>query len=167
MSHELSWLIAGLVLLILELFTTTFFLMWIAVAAFLAAGAAYLTDPVWVEWAVFTVAGVVLLIVTRPLARSIHGSVTLPSNVDHFLEKRAYVLQTIDNDANTGRVRIESDEWRARSTGGSIAEGEYVIVKRAEGASLIVAPVEDAPEADPAESSVADTSAPDTEAREQ
>lgn len=159
MSHELSWLIAGLVLLILELFTTTFFLMWIAAAAFLAAGAAYLTDPVWVEWAVFTVAGVVLLIVTRPLARSIHGTVTLPSNVDRLVDEKAYVLQTIDNDHNTGRVRIESDEWRARSIGGQIPQGGYVIVKRVEGASLIVAPFEDAPEAGPAESS--DTEAPE------
>ena len=152
MSHELSWLIAGLVLLILELFTTTFFLMWIAVAAFIAAGAAYLTDPVWIEWAVFAVAGVVLLILTRPLARSIHGSVTLPSNVDRLVDAKAYVLQIIDNDHNTGRVRIESDEWRARSTGERIPEGEYVIVKRVEGASLIVAPIEDAGETVSAES---------------
>ena len=161
MSHELSWLIAGLVLLILELFTTTFFLMWIAAAAFIAAGAAYLTiDAPGVEWAVFTVSGVVLLILTRPLARSIHGSVTFPSNVDHFLEKRAYVLETIDNDANTGRVRIESDEWRARSTGRTIAEGEYAIVKRVEGASLIVAPFEDTGDTGPAEGSDSEAEAP-------
>ena len=161
MSHELSWLIAGLVLLILELFTTTFFLMWIAAAAFLAAGAAYLTiDAPGVEWAVFTVSGVVLLILTRPLARSIHGSVTLPSNVDRLVDQKAYVLQTIDNDQNTGRVRIDSDEWRARSTDGTIAEGGYVTVKRVEGASLIVAPFEDTQDTGSAES-------PDAEAPEQ
>jgi membrane protein implicated in regulation of membrane protease activity len=162
MSHELSWLIAGLLLLIIELFTTTFFLMWVAAAAFLAAGAAYLTDPIWVEWAVFTVTGVILLILTRPLARSIHGSVTLPSNVDRLIGEKAYVLQKIDNDRNTGRVRIESDEWRARSTGEIIAEDEYVLVKRVEGTTLIVAPLDNTQDTDSAESF-----GPDTEPREQ
>jgi len=138
MSPALMWLIVGLGLLIIELFTMTFFLMWIACGALLAAVAAFFTTAAWVPWMVFSVSTVVLLIATRPLARSLHGSVTVPSNVDRFVGRTAVVLETIDNLHNTGRVRIESDEWRARSAGGAIAEGQHVIVDRVEGTTLIV-----------------------------
>ncbi len=138
MSPALVWLVVGLGLLILELFTMTFFLMWVACGALLAALSAFLTTAPWVPWMVFSVSSVVLLLATRPLARSLHGKVTVPSNVDRLVGQTAVVLESIDNAANTGRVRIESDEWRARSTGDVVLEGQRVIVERVEGATLIV-----------------------------
>lgn len=140
MLPALIWLIVGLGLLIIELFTMTFFLMWIAVAALLAALTALFTASMWFPWAVFSVAAIILLLVTRPLARSLHGAVTVPSNVDSLIGQQAYVLQVIDPRANTGRVRVKSDEWRARSTE-VIPEGVYVTVLAVEGATLMVASI--------------------------
>ncbi len=137
MSPALIWLIVGLGLLIIELFTMTFFLMWIACGALLAAIAAFFPTAAWVPWMVFSVATVALLIATRRLARSMHGGVTVPSNVDRLVGQTAVVLETIDSARDTGRVRVESDEWRARGYE-KIPEGHHVTVMEVEGATLIV-----------------------------
>ena len=109
------WMIAGVALLILELISMSFFLLWLAVAAILTGVVAIFVHIWWVQWVVFAILSIVLLLATRPLARSIHGRVTQPSNVDALIGSRALVIETIDPLKNIGRVRIGSDEWRARA----------------------------------------------------
>ncbi|MEN6404708.1 MAG: NfeD family protein, partial [Armatimonadia bacterium] len=90
---------------------------------------------------VFAVVSAILLAVSRPLARSIHGRVTVPSNVDSLIGQQAVVLEVVDNQANTGRVRMRSDEWRARSD--SVIEVDSrVIITGVEGTTLLVKPLE-------------------------
>lgn len=133
------WMIAGLVLLIIELITTTFFLMWIGLGALVTALASIWVEPHWAQWVIFSLVSLILLIVSRPLVRSIHGRVEVPSNVDQVVGQTAIVLEAIDPQANTGRVRIGSDEWRARSDD-RIAQGEQVLVESVSGATLRVTP---------------------------
>jgi membrane protein implicated in regulation of membrane protease activity len=48
-------------------------------------------------------------------------------------------LEEIDNAKNTGRVRVQKDEWRADSeTGEIIAEGEQIVVTRLDGTHMVV-----------------------------
>ncbi|MEN6644824.1 MAG: NfeD family protein [Armatimonadia bacterium] len=141
MSPALAWMIAGLVLLILEVFIGSFFLMWIGAGALLTALAALLFGQAWVQWLVFAVVSAILLAVSRPLARSIHGRVTVPSNVDSLIGQQAVVLEVVDNQANTGRVRMRSDEWRARSDS-VIQVDSRVIITGVEGTTLLVKPLE-------------------------
>lgn len=141
MSPALAWLIAGLGLLIVEIFVGSFFLMWIGAGALLTALAALLFPQAWLQWLVFAVVSAVLLAVSRPFVRSIHGRVLVPSNVDSLIGEQAVVLQEIDQYANTGRVRIRSDEWRARSDS-VIACDTRVIVTGIEGTTLLVKPLE-------------------------
>lgn len=139
MSPSLLWMIAGLVLLILELFTTTFFLMWIAAAALLTALVSLFVPLAWLQWVIFAVVSVLLVIITRPLARRLHNRSTVPSNVDALVGQEAVVLETINDAANSGRVRVRSDEWRARGAE-IIPQGEVAIVTGIEGATLLVRP---------------------------
>lgn len=141
MSPALLWMIAGLALLIIEVMVGTFFLMWIGAGALVTALAALLFPQAWVQWLVFAIVTSLLLAVSRPLARSIRSQATVPSNVDGLVGQQAVVLQTIDSHANTGRIRIRSEEWRARSDS-VVAEGDYVVVTGIEGTTLLVKPVE-------------------------
>jgi membrane protein implicated in regulation of membrane protease activity len=50
MSASLLWMIVGLLLLIIELFSMTFFLMWIATAALLTALVALFIPLAWLQW---------------------------------------------------------------------------------------------------------------------
>jgi membrane protein implicated in regulation of membrane protease activity len=146
MSASLLWMIVGLLLLIIELFSMTFFLMWIATAALLTALVALFIPLAWLQWLIFAVVAVLLLVITRPLARRLHGPVSVPSNVDALVGQEAVVLETIDEAANSGRVRVRSDEWRARGSG-RIPQGETVIVTGVEGATLLVEPKAQTPDA--------------------
>jgi inner membrane protein len=147
MQPWLPWMIVGLILLIVEMFSMTFFLMWVGAGALLAALlAAFVPAPTWLHWLVFSASSVIMLILSRPLARSLHARVSTPSNVDSMIGKIGVVLETIDPHANTGRIRIGSDEWRARCPE-KILQGEKAVVKGIEGTTLQVAPVPPEPEA--------------------
>lgn len=142
MSPALLWMIAGLAMLIIEVVVGTFFLMWVGAGALITAVAALLfPGMVWLQWLIFAVVSSVLLAVSRPFARSLHARVTVPSNVDGLIGQQAVVLQTIDGHANTGRIRIRSEEWRARSDS-VIPDDEKVVITGIEGTTLLVKPVE-------------------------
>jgi membrane protein implicated in regulation of membrane protease activity len=140
MHPGIIWLIAGLALLILELFTTTMFLMWIGAGALVTALAAVWVDPPWVQWLIFAVVSTILLLATRRLARSIHGQVTVPSNVDQLVGQIGVLLEAVDPQENTGRIRVGSEEWRARSDA-RIPQGVRARVERIEGTTLWVTQV--------------------------
>ncbi|MHB8996634.1 MAG: NfeD family protein [Armatimonadota bacterium] len=137
MHPSLVWFIAAVVLLIAELFMGTMFLMWIGAGALVTALVALFVSSEWVLWLVFAVTSVSLLLASRPLARSIHGRVTTPSNVDSLVGAQGLVLETIDPLANTGQVRIRSEQWRARSAS-PIKQGAHVVIERIEGTTLMV-----------------------------
>ncbi len=141
MQPWMIWLIVGLVLLIVELSIMSLFLLWIAVGAFIAGIVAIFVPTVWVQWLVFGVSSLILLIATRPFARSVHATVTTPSNVDALIGARAMVIETIDPLENMGRVRIGSDEWRARSDE-AIPADSWAEVTGVKGATLLVKPFE-------------------------
>lgn len=142
MQPALMWLIAGLILLIIELFHGSLFLIWIGAAALLTALLSVWVHVEWVQWVFFAVISIILLIISRPLVRGVHGRVVRPSNVDSLIGMEAVVLETIDSSANTGRVRVRSDEWRARSSE-TIPQGTRVQVQRIEGTTLQVKPIGD------------------------
>lgn len=140
MSPGVAWLVAAIVLLIMEVFTTTFFILWVAIAAFIAGIFAFFSPP-WLPWLIFVVASVVLLWVTRPLARRLHEKLPVRTNVDALVGQRGFVVETIDPVANTGRVRVGSEEWRARADQ-VIEVGGRVQVESISGTTLSVTPLQ-------------------------
>jgi membrane protein implicated in regulation of membrane protease activity len=139
MSPGVAWLVAAIILLIIEVFTGTFFIIWVAISAFVAGVFAFFS-PQWIPWVVFVVSSVVLLWVTRPLVRRLHERLPYRTNVDALIGQTGYVTETIDPVSNTGRVRIGSDEWRGRAD--QIIEiGAQVRVVSISGATLTVEPV--------------------------
>jgi membrane protein implicated in regulation of membrane protease activity len=61
------------------------------------------------------------------------------------LGKCGYVVEELDPDSPRGRVRIDSEEWRAETPDGtSLPEGTRVSVQRIEGTRLIVVPAQGA-----------------------
>lgn len=132
------WIIAGVVVLIIELLSATFFMLWVAGGCFVAAVvAALLPNVAWAPWAAFVVSTVVLLYLGQPLARRVQQEKLTPSNVDAMVGREGVVLERIDPVENTGRVRIGSEEWRARADE-RIDRGARVCVLSVEGATLMV-----------------------------
>lgn len=132
------WIIAGVIALIIDLLSGTLFMLWVAGGCIVAGVvSALLPGMAWAPWAAFVVSTAVLLYLGRPLARRFQDQKLVPSNVDAVVGQEGIVLETIDPVTNTGRVRIGSEEWRARADE-HIESGERVCVLGVEGATVVV-----------------------------
>jgi membrane protein implicated in regulation of membrane protease activity len=135
-----SWFIAGVVLVIAEVFAPGAFLLWLGLAAFLVGVISLVIDWSWqaqfVAFAVFAVAAV-------PLYRWFGRQPSDPA--DHsFLNRRTealvgrvFTLETPIVDG-VGTVRIDDTVWRVQ--GPDSPGGGKVQVVRADGATLTVTP---------------------------
>ncbi|MFW5867121.1 MAG: NfeD family protein [Armatimonadota bacterium] len=132
------WIIVGVIALIIDLLSGTMFMLWVAGGCFVGgAVAALFPEVAWAPWAAFAGSTAVLLYLGRPLARRFQQQTLTPSNVDAVIGQEGIVLEAIDPVSNTGRVRIGSEEWRARSDE-QIDPGERVCVLGVEGATAVV-----------------------------
>ncbi len=135
------WIIVGVICLIIDLLSATLFMLWVGGGCFVAALVSWLVPSLpWASWAAFVVSTAILLYLGRPLARRLVDQEVVPSNVDAIIGREGVVLQAIDPLTNTGRVRIGSDEWRARADE-RIEAGESVCVLAIEGATAVVGAV--------------------------
>jgi membrane protein implicated in regulation of membrane protease activity len=140
MAAWLAWAIAALLLAIGEIFTPgLFFLGPVALAAVVAAVVALVGAPVWLQVVVFAAAAAASLAFLRPLARAhLHLPPALRTGTAALEGTRALVLQRVDRAG--GRVKIQGEEWSARSyMDDQVFEpGTYVEVVKIEGATALV-----------------------------
>lgn len=133
------WLIFAAVLLIAEIFTAGFFLLWFGIAAGVAAFVALAGLSAPFQWGVFVVLSIVLFIVSRPLAERLTKKQPPGIGADRFIGQKGIVIEEINPKRGTGMVRIKSEEWRADSSDGQIIPAEQKIeVVGVDGTHLIV-----------------------------
>lgn len=134
------WLIALVVLLIIEIITLGLTTIWFAGGALVAFIAAMLQAPLPVQIVLFFVVSLALLFFTRPIAERYFNANRQKTNVNSMIGKEAKVTTDIDNFDQTGQVMIGSVEWTARSEedGVKIAAGSRVEICRVEGVKVFV-----------------------------
>ncbi len=139
---NVGWLWFGVaaLLLIAELVTAGFFVFWFGVGAVVAGIVALCgLGPVW-QWLAFVLVSGVLVAYSRRFAERFSGQQPPGIGADRMLGRTGMVLEAIDGAKDEGRVRVDSEEWRARSEGGAVIPAESrVTVLRVEGTHLIVA----------------------------
>ena len=133
------WAIAGLVLLIAEVITPGFFLMFLGAAA-VATGVAALFLPIGLvlQLALFAVLALLFVRVGGRRAYAMrydHSSDPfLNDRVSQLIDRVVVVVEPVD--ANGGRVKVGDSIWSAR--GGPAAAGERVRIVDVEGNCLKV-----------------------------
>ncbi len=137
------WVIVGVLLLIMEIFTPGFVVACFGVACLVAAIFAAFGASFTVEVVVFCVASLVAFFTVRPLfVKRIYRSdkdAAARTNVDALAGKVGLVTERIDPSIGKGRAALGGDDWRATSTDDSVIEsGERVEVIRVEGTKLFV-----------------------------
>jgi len=122
-----------------EIFTMGFFLLWFGVGAAVAGVLALVgLGPGW-QLGSFVVVSLVLFAVSRRFAERFTKKQPPGVGADRFVHKRGVVIEEINNLKNTGRVRIEKDEWRADSqTDEVIPVGRTIQVTKVDGTHLVV-----------------------------
>ncbi len=119
----------------------SFFLLPFSVGAIVAMILAFLGVPVGWEWLAFVVVSGAAFAGLHPLGRRLDERIPHRGvGADRLIGKEAKVTATIPAGAATaGNVRVESEDWRARSVDGTqIQVGATVEVVRLEGTHLIV-----------------------------
>lgn len=133
------WLAAAIILAIVEANTVQLVSIWFAVGALAAMVPAIIGMSFTVQFAVFTVASILVLAITRPFVKKKLAAQKTETNSRALIGKVAKVVQPIDNLLSQGRVIVEDMDWSARSENGEpIDAGEEVLIKEIQGVKLIV-----------------------------
>jgi membrane protein implicated in regulation of membrane protease activity len=136
MESYLIWLVAGFVLVIAELATTTFYLLVLGIAAFAGAGAAWSGAPFWAQTLV--AAGVALAGVWWVRQhRDVGNTASMPA-LD--LGQAVYFESWVDQQNASARVKYRGAQWDAQLPAGETpAAGDVYYISAVDGSSLRVA----------------------------
>ena len=109
------WLIALVVLLIIEIITLGLTTIWFAGGALVAFLAAMLGLNTVVQIVVFLVVSFLLLFFTKPIATRYFNGQRIRTNSESLIGQEAKVTARIDNFNQQGTVVVNGQEWRTRS----------------------------------------------------
>jgi membrane protein implicated in regulation of membrane protease activity len=141
MDLWLIWLITAALLAAAEIFTLTAALGMLSAAALVTAGFAALGLPLPFQFIVFAVVATVTVLFLRPVAlRHVFQLQGAKFGVDALIGKGALVVSEVTGLG--GRVRIDGEEWTARSYDETlvIPPGTIVDVLEIHGATAFVYP---------------------------
>lgn len=137
----LIWVGAALLLGIAELLTVDLFFLTLAIAALAGGATALAGGSLLVQFIVFGLVSVILLVFVRPWARGLLAKSTpnLATNAQGLVGKHAVVTAPLVG--SEGRVRLEGGIWSARSEDGKVyPAGSQVTVVKIDGATAVVGP---------------------------
>lgn len=150
-NYVMAWIAVAAVFVILEVMSMAFAAMYFAIGAGAAALVAWFEGELMWQLLAFSVTGVVLMAVTRPLLKGKLESPQIATNVERMIGKGGIVTIPIDNDANTGQIRVGTEYWTARVADGApdqvIPVDARVTVQAVEGVTARVLPRVETPTA--------------------
>lgn len=141
-----AWIVAGVILLITEIFTEGFVASLIGIAAIVTGVAALLIDSFIIQSGIFLILLIIFMALVRPIVKKYFDNKPesdKKSNVDAMIGREVLVHETIDNIHNKGYVKVGSDYLKAHSVAETIIEkGEIVVIEKIVGitAHVTVAP---------------------------
>lgn len=146
MNAWLVWLILAIGLGIAEVFTLTFVLGLLAVAALTAALLGAIGLPLAAQIIGFIATSAAGIYLVRPIMqRQMRRGPVVRSGTEALVGRSAVVLREVDGE--TGRIKLSGEEWSARSLDEDlvIPVGTRVDVMEIDGATAVVYPREALP----------------------
>src|ERR1043165_5967504 len=139
------WCILGAVLIIAEIFTTGFVLLWFGIGALLAALASFVgIDSLVIQFLIFAGVSIALTAASRTIFLNYFSREqpenALRSGVDALPGKVGTVVSSSKGALNEGAVKVFGSTWTAYPAPGEqpLEAGERVCVESVEGASIYV-----------------------------
>jgi membrane protein implicated in regulation of membrane protease activity len=144
------WCVLGLALIVAEVFTTGFVLLWFGIGALAAAFAGLIgIDSLAIQFAIFILVSGGLTAASRTIfvnyfSREKTGN-SLRSGADALPGKIGTVVSSSRGAMNEGAVKVFGSTWTAYPAAGEspLEAGERVRVESIEGASIYVRRVDD------------------------
>lgn len=142
------WTCSAVVFSLAEVFTAGFFLLPFAIGAAAAAVLAWVDVHILWQWLVFFVGSAVSFVYLRRFVSRLDKDEQPRVGASRLLDAHGKIIERVDDDAQTGMVRIGGEEWRASATE-PIEVDTRVMVTQIDGTRLVVVPV---PQEQPTES---------------
>lgn len=131
----LIWIFIAAVFFILELITTTFFLVWFGVGSIVAAILNYLGFDIYVQFAGFIIVSIILILSTRKFAATITPEPTKKTTAERLIGMHGKVIKKLPN--NSFIVNVAGEEWTSCSDD-SVDVGDTVKVVGIDSIKLII-----------------------------
>ena len=126
------WIWLGIVifLIFIEVITVGLTTVWFVISGFVSLILSLFIDSVEIQFSVFVLLGVLLLITTRPyLVKKLHVKES-KTNLDRVIGMRGIVTEDISNLA-PGEVKVDGKRWTA------ISDGDIKVGSKVEVLSII------------------------------
>lgn len=135
------WLMLAILLLIVEIFTTTFLTASLAVGCLAVGIVSYLGFDINYQLIVFSIGSIVAFFGARPfmIKYAYRNGENVKTNMDALIGQIGRVNETIDPASGRGRVIVSGDDWKAESLHNqSIKKGDKIRVIKVQSTTLIV-----------------------------
>jgi len=109
----LIWILIAVVFIILELITTTFFLVWFGIGSVVAALLNYLGFDIYIQFTGFVIVSAVLILLTRKFADKITPENSKKTTAERLIGLNAKVIRQVDDSSYI--VRVSGEEWSAHT----------------------------------------------------
>ncbi len=135
----LLWATVIVAAILIEAATFQFISIWFAAGGLIALIADVAGASFSLQFILFTVSTVIFLIIGFPLGKKLSDFKKTSTNFEMNVGKSATVIEEINPQNGTGRVRLNGVDWIAVSSDGNIIpKDSVVIVSEVKGAKLIV-----------------------------
>ena len=129
------WLILIIVLGVIEAMTVNLVCIWFIISGLFALITSFIVDEFLIQFAIFVVLGVILMLSTREtLEKKLVSKVK--TNFDRIIGMKGVVTEYID-ELNVGEVKVDGKRWSAISST-KLNVGETVKILKINGVKLKV-----------------------------
>ena len=129
------WLILIILLAVVEVLTVNLVSIWFIISGFFALVTSFIIDSFLIQFAIFVVLGVILMISTRQVLEEklVKKEKT---NLDRIVGMKGVVTEEI-NDTNVGEIKVDGKKWSAISNT-NLKVGDTVKILNIKGVKLEV-----------------------------
>jgi membrane protein implicated in regulation of membrane protease activity len=134
MEAYLLWAVVGIVLVIVEMLTGTFYLLVLGLAALAAAAAAYLGQSFWVQAVVVAAVAVVGVIMIKRFRGAVQTVAEQGLDIGQAVMLDAWISEA----DGLARVKYRNAQWEAQVTGERVPDGKVFYIHAVDGNTLQV-----------------------------
>lgn len=130
------WLTMIVFLVIIEIASINLTTIWFVASAIVSLIISFFCNWFLLQFGIFVVLGIILLITTRPLLLRLFKVEKIKTNLDRVIGMEGIVTEDI-NPLETGEVKVDGKKWSAYSTE-KLEKGTLVMVEEINGVKLSV-----------------------------
>lgn len=132
------WLVAIIILGFIEAITEGIVSIWFVISGLLALIVSIFTDVFLIQFAIFVIVGIILMITTRASVSKYLKVNPVRTNLDRVIGMKGIVTEDIKKD-KYGEVRVDGKRWTAYSKDEKvIKKDEFVEILNIDGNKLAV-----------------------------